>query len=761
MKHLLTFLLLMCSYVLCGAQATSLTVDNQTPGWLSSKINYGDQQTVENLKVTGYLNADDIKFIGTLIQKHSLSGILDMEDCQIINQEGGISNILNANAFSFSWQENRPNGYNIRHLKLPNKLKHSKDCLSDYLTIDTLTAGGVNMPIINKESFSYPYNDKIKHLILREGVSEIERSSFLGINSNYSRNYSYAIASEGIMEKCSLLESVQFPNTLKTIGERAFDWCLRLREINLPDSIETIGDYAFGMSSFQPDTLRLPQSLKKYYVTSFYIKDNQVIYVPKISSIGFGKEIGGDKGQCVSKYNILTFYMQATQKPSIINQCSEQCLSGCTFYVPKGSKESYTKPDINMASGYNYNPFCFAKVIELIPVENILVNPKSVSLRINEQANIYASISPTNANDNTFSWYSDDNNIARVSNNGLITAVSPGFVRIYAVSNYNHEIKDFCEVTVVQPVTGIQLDKNELELYENEAVKIQPSIIPSNATNHNVNWTSSDVSIAMVSPDGTVYAIKPGQATIMATTEDGGFVALCKITVKAKEVIASAIRLSNTTETIAVGETLKLNAVLEPENVTSKNISWTSTNTDVATVNADGLVKAVSEGSTQIIATTTDGSNLSAICDITVERQFVGITQIKISPSDARIVVGQSLTLDAIITPSDASSPNVLWSSTNTSVATVSQNGKVDAVAEGEAIIIASTQDGSNLSATCNISVYNEAGIESILENKNANVKIFDLNGLLAYEGLYGDARIAPGFYIIVYNGRRYKAMIN
>lgn len=256
----------MCSYALCGAQATSLTVDNQTPGWLSSKISYGDQQTVEDLKVSGYLNADDIKFIGTLIQTHSLSGLVDIEDCQIVDQEGAISNILDKNAFSFGWQENRPDGYTIRHLKLPLKLRHSKECLAyGALTIDTLTAGGTSMPIINKESFSY-YNRKIKHLILREGVSEIERYSFWGISSNYSRNYSEAIASDVIMKECSLLESVQFPNTLTIIGERAFDWSLRLREVNLPDGIESIGDYAFGMSSFQPDTLRLPQSLKNYVI---------------------------------------------------------------------------------------------------------------------------------------------------------------------------------------------------------------------------------------------------------------------------------------------------------------------------------------------------------------------------------------------------------------------------------------------------------------------------------------------------------------
>lgn len=846
MKLLLTFLLLICSYMLCEAQATSLTIDNQTPGWLSSKINYGDQQTVKDLKVSGYLNADDIKFIGTLIQTHSLSGLVDIEDCQIVDKEGVISNILDKNAFSFGWQENRLDGYTIRHLKLPLKLKYSKECLADgVLTIDTLTAGGANMPIINKESFSY-YNRGIKHLILREGVSEIERYSFCEISSNYNRNYSEAIASEVKMKECSLLESVQFPNTLKIIGERAFDWSLRLREVNLPDSIESIGDYAFGMSSFQPDTLRLPKSLKNYYVTSFYIKDNQVIYVPEISRIGFGKQTGGDKGQYVSKYNILTFYMQAKQKPSIINQCSEQCLSGCTFYVPKGSKESYTKPDINMASGYNYNPFCFAKVVELIPAESILVNPKSVSLRINEQTNISASVLPTNANDNTFSWYSEDESIAKVSNSGLIIAVSPGLVKIYAASNYNPDVKDFCEVTVVQPVTGIQLAKNELELEEDESIKLQASVLPANATNKNVNWTSSDVSVAMVSPDGTVYAIKPGQATIMATTEDGGFVALSKVNVKAKTVLVSNIDLNVRSKTLAIGETIQLSALILPEHASTKIVDWTSTNPFIASVNEFGFVTAISEGKTQIIATTTDDSNLSAICEITVEKQFISISQIRITPSNTTLVVGQTMVLNAIIIPNDASNKAIVWSSTNPSIAIVSATGEVKAVASGEAIIIASTQDGSNLSAMCQITVKtepifvesidlnpstiegyvnetyhleanvlpvtasnkdlkwtssdeniatvengevklesvgtaiitaraidgsniksectvivsDEAGIDSIIADKDSFVKIYNLSGVLVYNGALSDIKLSSGFYIVICNGYSFKIRI-
>ena len=69
MKQILLIIMLMCSSLLCGAQAISMTVDNQTPGWLSSKINYGDQLTVENLAVTGFVNQKDLTFIGSLMEK--------------------------------------------------------------------------------------------------------------------------------------------------------------------------------------------------------------------------------------------------------------------------------------------------------------------------------------------------------------------------------------------------------------------------------------------------------------------------------------------------------------------------------------------------------------------------------------------------------------------------------------------------------------------------------------------------------------------
>ena len=85
MKQILTLFMLTISYMLCGAQATSLTIDNQTPGWLSSKINYGDQQTVENLTITGYINSTDLSFIGTLIQKQKLSKSVDLSEATSVS----------------------------------------------------------------------------------------------------------------------------------------------------------------------------------------------------------------------------------------------------------------------------------------------------------------------------------------------------------------------------------------------------------------------------------------------------------------------------------------------------------------------------------------------------------------------------------------------------------------------------------------------------------------------------------------------------
>ena len=991
MKQLLTFLLLLCGYMQCGAQATTLSVDNQTPGWLSSKINYGDQQTIESLTLTGYINASDLKFIGSLMQKQKLHQSLNLSEVRIVGESSNEDNEISYdNIFGLTAT------VNVNLLSLPKSMitptPKSNIKPFRYLSVDTLIYGSEACNTYNNALWGYKYSDgggagsSPKHLVLREGITAI---------ANYACNTSKTI------------ETVECPGTIKTIGKAAFKNCKQLHSINLPNSIETIDFEAFRETNFLPDSLLLPKLLTKYYTTAFPIKDGQVVIIPEsVTQIDNTYKTYNNTTNIWTTWDYIrtsnnyTWIMNSKTPPSV-TYSYEGFLKGSTIYIPQDSYSAYSSkkpfsfaklievvpideisfnkesqtlyvgeiinvkpliipsnasnkellwstsnpdiatvdtdgniqalkfgettisvtamdglktasfilyvyehvtsvklptsisvnisekitlvpeitpigktdgkvswlssdPDIaNVDENGNvkglskgtctitattldrgFNASCIVLVIQ--PVETIAISPKATTINVGESAIITATVLPTSANDKSITWKSSDLSIATVDNEGKVFGVNPGIASIKAISNYNNEIRDVCEVTVLQPATGISLNQSEIELVEDESSQIIATVLPENASNKSVNWTSSDISVAMVSPDGTVYAIKPGQATIMATTEDGGFVALCKVTVKAKVIMATAIRLSHTSQKMAIGETLQLNAALEPENVTNGNISWTSTNPNVATVNPTGLIHALAQGTTQIIATTTDGNNLSAICEITVEKQFIEITQIQISPSSARIPTGKSVKLNAIITPGDATSKNVLWSSTNSSVATVSQDGNVEAVAEGEAVIIASTQDGSNLSATCNITVYNDiiliseiilnpvniegdvnesatinaviipenatnkqlkwyssndnvavvndgvvklvkrgsaiitaealdgsnvksectvvvsdsAGIESIIEDKNADVRIFNLSGHLIYQGIYAEADIEPGIYIVLCNGKSFKAII-
>ena len=116
--------------------------------------------------------------------------------------------------------------------------------------------------------------------------------------------------------------------------------------------------------------------------------------------------------------------------------------------------------------------------------------------------------------------------------------------------------------------------------------------------------------------------------------------------------------------------------------------------------------------------------------------------------------------LEVQIAPNDASNKSISWSSTNSSVATVNSEGLITANGVGSATIIASTQDGTNLSATCTVIVENVSGIENIYNDDNAVVKIFNLQGVLVYEGVYSTANLASGTYIIINNGKAYKRVV-
>lgn len=340
----------------------------------------------------------------------------------------------------------------------------------------------------------------------------------------------------------------------------------------------------------------------------------------------------------------------------------------------------------------NYTASCIITVVE--PVTSVVLNKKTCTVVKGETETLTATILPEDATNKKVTWSSSNTAIATV-NNGIITGIGGG-TAVITVTTVDGSYTDRCTVTVVEPVTGVTLDKTSETLAVGAKTSLTKTVAPANAGNKNVSWSSSDTSIATVS-DGVVTAISAGTVTITVTTQEGNYTADCKITVI---VPVASVTLNKTASTLLIGEIETLIATVLPENAANKSVVWNSSNPAVATVN-HGEVTALSGGTTTITVTTQDG-NYIAKCEITVA---VAVTGVKLDSSAKTLFVGEKESLVATVLPEDATNKEIIWSSDNTSVATVS-NGVITAVNSGTAVITATTKDG-DYAESCAVTVEN------------------------------------------------------
>ncbi len=345
-----------------------------------------------------------------------------------------------------------------------------------------------------------------------------------------------------------------------------------------------------------------------------------------------------------------------------------------------------------------------------IPATGISLNSTSLSLTsAGQTSTLTATVTPSNATNKNVTWTSSNTHVARVNSTGVVTAICNGTAIITATTADGTNLSAQCEVTVAipVPVTGITLSQSALSFNAaNQTATLTATVTPENATNKSVTWTSSNTNVATVSSTGVVTAIADGTATITATTADGtNLSATCEVTV-AIPVPATGITLSQSTLSFnAANQTATLTATVTPANATNKGVTWTSSNTAVATVSSTGVVTAKANGTATITAKTADGTNLTATCTVTVAIP-VPATNITLSQSTLSFnAANQTATLTATVAPSNATNKSVTWTSSNTNVATVSSTGVVTAIADGTATITATTADGTNLSATCEVTV--------------------------------------------------------
>lgn len=186
---------------------------------------------------------------------------------------------------------------------------------------------------------------------------------------------------------------------------------------------------------------------------------------------------------------------------------------------------------------------CTVTVVPAVNVTGVTLDQKTLSLAVNENATLTPTITPNDATNPNVSWRSDHTDIATVTDDGIVTAVSTGSATI-TVTTEDGGFTAKCSVTATRAATGIKLDTRSLLVCEDDAQSLTATISPSDATNQNVTWKSSNTNVVTVSK-GVVKAVAAGTATITATAKDGGYTATCTVKVLPKSICTSVYTIDS------------------------------------------------------------------------------------------------------------------------------------------------------------------------------------------------------------------------
>ena len=375
----------------------------------------------------------------------------------------------------------------------------------------------------------------------------------------------------------------------------------------------------------------------------------------------------------------------------------------------------------------------------IIGVDSVTISPNVLNLKVGESSSLTYNISPSNADIKSTEWSSSNTGVVSVDKDGKVSAVGIGTanVVIKVVGQDNSEASDSIVVNVISQYTSVNsvtlVDtnnntlSNSMNLNIGEEVTIKFLINPSNVTLKETNWTNSDSSKVSMK-DSVGYAlikgIEVGSSDIEITVKDyDGNVKTDSVKVNVinsnQPVLVSSIALSPTSVTLNPNGTYKFNVTVSPSNATNKGVTWSSSNTNVVSVDQNGNIKALKEGTAKIRVTAKDGSGKYAEASVTVESSKptnILVTGVSLNASTVKMYVGQSYQLIHTIKPSNATNKGVTWSSSNTNVVSVS-NGKIVGKSSGKARITVTTNDG-RYSAYTDVTVINRPSSNSSSSSK-------------------------------------------
>lgn len=257
-------------------------------------------------------------------------------------------------------------------------------------------------------------------------------------------------------------------------------------------------------------------------------------------------------------------------------------------------------------------------VVKSVYPTGVKLNATSVSVDPGKTYSLKATISPSNASEKSVYWTSSDTSIATVSSSGVVKGVKPGKVTITCTTRANNK-KATCTVTVKPiKVSKVTLNMSSLKLGYGKTYTFKATVSPSNATNKKLVWKSSNTKVVTVNSAGKIKAVGAGKAYITCKPADGGNGKGAVCLVEVEKIAVIGIMLNQTALVMDRGATYQLKANVLPTTASNKTVKWTSSDTNVATVDANGKVTAKRRGTCVIKAISTDGSNCIAQCDVKV-----------------------------------------------------------------------------------------------------------------------------------------------
>ena len=584
-------------------------------------------------------------------------------------------------------------------------------------------------------------------------------------------------------EGCTAPASLTIGEAVTTIPNYAFYSFSGLTSVTIGKSVTTIGYSAFKDCSSLTSVIFNAENCTKMSFSNLPVFEG----CTALASLTIGEAVTTIPKYAFADCTNLSTVTSRNLTPPVCASASvfaEGIQSTCELLVNYTCKNKYATAPV-------WKDFLNITTYVSVAAESLTLSPSSSTLTVGDAADIRYIISPDDVSIKDLEWSVSDPAIASVvdHNDGTatITALSVGEVTITARTTDGSDISATCTVKV-EPIlaTSLTLSCETANLKVGDSTSISCTFSPDNATTKAVEWEVDKPGIVSLTDNGDgsvmVSAIAVGDVTITARTTDGSdLTATCSIKTF---VMATSLTLSAERLELPVGKSEVISYTILPENATGKGVAWKSSDPTVASIlyNTDGssiTVVAKSEGTATITARTTDGSDLTASCEVKILPPLA--SSLTLSAEQLAMNVGDHEVITYTILPEDTGDKSVAWTSSDPRSVSISTNADgsvtVNALAIGEATITARTLDGSNLTASCVVKVGNAAvddvdaeGIEIIATAEGIVVKgapadsvidVYTASGVLVYHGY--DSLIAirnHGIYLVCVAGVKVKVAL-